>query len=105
MICERRWSDAGPAGRVNVGKYEYKAESPKQGSNRFNFIMKTIHFAHLCILYYLSIPCTSPSYLPCNSQLCLDEEITYNRYNCARVQLCKALQSFDKFSLSPLIAY
>ena len=32
-----------------VGKYI--AESPKQGSKRFNSITKTIQFAHLAILF------------------------------------------------------
>ena len=36
MLCVRRWSDV---------------ESPKQGSKRFNFITKTICFAHLGLLF------------------------------------------------------
>ena len=41
----------------DVGKYEYYAESPKQGSPRLNFITKTIHFAHQGILLtYLWTP-------------------------------------------------
>ena len=53
MLCVRLLSDAGPAGRVRCWA------SPKQGSKRFNFIMKTIHFAHLGILlnYVLNIYC------------------------------------------------
>ena len=35
--------------RVGVG--EYNAESPKQGSKRFNSISKKVHFAHLGILF------------------------------------------------------
>ena len=38
---------AGPG----VGKYKYNAKSPKQGSQRFNSIAKTIHLAHLGILF------------------------------------------------------
>ena len=30
---------------------KYNAESPKQDSKRFNSITKTIHFAHLVILF------------------------------------------------------
>ena len=47
MLCVRRWSDAGPAGRVRW----YNAESPKQGDKRFYSITKTIHFAYLGILF------------------------------------------------------
>ena len=41
MLGWRTWS--------GVGKY--KAESPKQGIKRFNYITKTIHFADLVILF------------------------------------------------------
>ena len=51
MLCVRWWSDAGPAVRSGVDKYIYNAESPKQGSKRFNFFRKAIHFAHLGILF------------------------------------------------------
>ena len=34
-----------------VGKYEYTEERPKQSRKRFNCITKTIHFAHLSILF------------------------------------------------------
>ena len=52
MLCVRR-CETGPAGRVSVVvkvstlQYMYIAESPKQGSKRFNSIMKTILFAHI----------------------------------------------------------
>ena len=36
--------------RASVGKYEYNAETPKQGSKRLTSITKTIHFARLGIL-------------------------------------------------------
>ena len=52
MICYvlfvRRWSDAELAGK-------YNAKTPKQDSKRFNFITKTIHFAHLGTVYCLSM--------------------------------------------------
>ena len=35
--------------RAASGVGKYNAESPKQGSKRFNSITKTIHFAHLGI--------------------------------------------------------
>ena len=35
--------------RAGSGVGKYNAESPKQGSKRFNSITKTIHFAHLGI--------------------------------------------------------
>ena len=35
--------------RAASGVGKYNAESPKQGSKRFNSITKTIHFAHLVI--------------------------------------------------------
>ena len=41
MLCVRPWSDAELAGRVRL----------KQGSKRFNSITKTIHFAHLGLLF------------------------------------------------------
>ena len=55
MLCARRWSDAGPAGRGKVLASTvqctvYIAESSKQGSKRFNCITQTIHFAYLGIL-------------------------------------------------------
>ena len=37
------------------GGGKYNAGSPKQGSKRFNSITKTIHFAHLGTVYYLSM--------------------------------------------------
>ena len=37
-----------------IGKYSYNADSPKQGSKRFNSITKTIHFAYLGILLIYS---------------------------------------------------
>ena len=46
MLCLRRWSNAGQAGRVN-----YNAKSPKHGKKTFDSITKTIHFAHLGILF------------------------------------------------------
>ena len=39
MLCVRRWSDAGPAGRVRSGG-NYNAESPKEGSKRFNWLVR-----------------------------------------------------------------
>ena len=44
---------SGRDAELNVG--QYIAESPKQGSKRYNSITKTIHFAHLVTVYYLSI--------------------------------------------------
>ena len=44
-----------PGRRAGSGVGKYNAESPKQDSKRFNSITKTIHFAHLGILYYLSM--------------------------------------------------
>ena len=38
-----------------VGKYN--AESPKQGSKKFNSTTKTIHFAHLVILFIYEHTC------------------------------------------------
>ena len=40
---------------AELGVGQYIAESPKQGSKRYNSITKTIHFAHLVTVYYLSI--------------------------------------------------
>ena len=37
--------------RAGPGVGKYNAESPKQGSKRFNSITKTIHFAHLGIIF------------------------------------------------------
>ena len=37
--------------RAGSGVGKYNAESSKQGSKRFNSITKTIHFAHLGILF------------------------------------------------------
>ena len=37
---------------------EYIAESPKQGSKRFNSIVKTIYLAHLFYIIYLCVQCT-----------------------------------------------
>ena len=54
MLCVQRWSDARPVGRVRCWQI-YNAESPKQDSKWFNFIMKTIHFAHLVILFIYAI--------------------------------------------------
>ena len=57
-----RWSDAGPAGRVSgcqvlyiVNSKVYNARSLKQGSKRFNSITKTIHFAHLVLLFIYAV--------------------------------------------------
>ena len=36
---------------LSCWQVHYNAESPKQGSKRFNHITKTIHFAHLVILF------------------------------------------------------
>ena len=52
FVYSGAWSDAGPADRVRCWLVQYIAESPKQGSKRFNFITRTIQ------LYYLSI-CTT----------------------------------------------
>ena len=40
-----------PGRRAGSGVSKYNAESPKQGSKRFNSIRKTIHFAHLGKLF------------------------------------------------------
>ena len=40
-----------PFRREGSGVGKYKAKRPKQGSKRFNFITRTIHFAHLGILF------------------------------------------------------
>ena len=45
--------DAGQ-GQVLAGTV-YDTESRKQDSKRFNFIMKTIHFAHLGILFIYDV--------------------------------------------------
>ena len=37
--------------RTGSGDGKCIAESPKQNSKRFNFITKTIHFAHLVVLF------------------------------------------------------
>ena len=37
--------------RAGSGVGKYNAKTPKQDSKRFNFITKTIHFAHLGILF------------------------------------------------------
>ena len=50
MLCVRRWSDAGLACRVDVAWLVY-CWKPKTGCKRFNSIKKTIHFAHLVILF------------------------------------------------------
>ena len=36
---------------AELGVGQYIAESPKQGSKKFNSITKAIHFAHLVILF------------------------------------------------------
>ena len=45
-----------PGQRARSGVGKYNAESPKQGSKRFNFIMKTTHFAYLGILFIYELP-------------------------------------------------
>ena len=45
-----------PGWWAGLGVGKYNAESSKQGSKRFNFITKTIHFAHLCILFIYAWP-------------------------------------------------
>ena len=40
-----------PVRRAGSGVGKYIAESPKQGSKKFNSITKTIHFAHRGILF------------------------------------------------------
>ena len=40
-----------PGCRAGLGVGKYNAESPKKASKRFNFITKTIHFAHPGILF------------------------------------------------------
>ena len=40
-----------PGRRAGSGVGKCNAESPKQGSKRFKFIMKTIHCAHLGVLF------------------------------------------------------
>ena len=51
MLCVRRWSDA----RLAAGVGKYNAKSPKQGIKRFYSITKTIHFAHLGILFVCAV--------------------------------------------------
>ena len=51
-----------PGPRAGSGVGKYNAESPTQGSKRFNFITKTSHFAHLGILY-LSMQYTMHTHL------------------------------------------
>ena len=41
--------------RTGSGVGKYKAESPKHGIKRFNYITKTIHFADLVILFIYSM--------------------------------------------------
>ena len=40
-----------PGRLAGSGVHKYNAESPNQGRKRFNSITKTIHFAHLGILF------------------------------------------------------
>ena len=40
---------------LGSGSGNYNAESPKQGSKRFNSITKTIHWAHLGILFIYGV--------------------------------------------------
>ena len=40
-----------PGRRAGSGVGKYNTESPKKESKRFNSVKKTIHFAHLCILF------------------------------------------------------
>ena len=40
-----------PGWRAKSGVGNYNDQSPKQGSIRFNSLTKTIHFAHLGILF------------------------------------------------------
>ena len=50
MLCVRRWSDAGPAGRVRY--WLVQCREPKTGQQKvLNVITKTIHFALLGILF------------------------------------------------------
>ena len=49
-----------PGRRAGSGVYNFNAESPKQGSKRFNSITKTIHFAHLNILFTVAIVLSGP---------------------------------------------
>ena len=51
MLCVRRWSDA----RLAAGVGKYNAKSPKQGIKRFYSITKSIHFAHLGILFVCAV--------------------------------------------------
>ena len=44
MLCVRWWSNG-----------KFNAESPKQGSKRLNSITKTIHFAHLGLLFIYAL--------------------------------------------------
>ena len=47
---------AGGLGHLLQNMREYNAESPKKGRTRFNFIVKTIGFDHLVIIYLCSKP-------------------------------------------------
>ena len=64
MLCVRRWSDAGPVGRLRC---QVTIESPNQRSKRFNFITKTIHSALLLgILFIYMLSTKPPSFSPHN---------------------------------------
>ena len=56
-----------PGWRAGSGIGKYNAESPKQDSKRFNSMTKTIHFAHLVILFIFANTTQdkkSPFYVP-----------------------------------------
>ena len=49
-----------PGQQAGSGVSNYNAESPKQDSKRFNSITKTIHFAHLGILFIYGMQSSLP---------------------------------------------
>ena len=56
MLCVRRRSDAGPAGRVRCWQVQCR-EPKKQDSKMFISITKMIHFAYLGILFIYACTC------------------------------------------------
>ena len=55
MLFIRQWSDIGAARRVRCWQVLYNAESTKQDRIKCNSITKTIHFAHIGILFIYGV--------------------------------------------------
>ena len=64
-----------PGRRAGSSVGKYNAESSKQGSIRFNFITKTINFAHMVILFIYE-----KDFVPDLSS-CKKNKIVYTIYN------------------------